>query len=328
MLNDKVGSVLVRDNPAKAGLDLTRDVEVVENGQTAFVELHHTEPLRSDKADIVVNFLEDVGIVDVDVLEVRVKEVAQNGHRTACFLMDKSWQLLGLLHFAENAFPTCHEDFHLGIQFASSLAFGHRTDDDAAVLGLDALYNLLQASPLGTTLDFRGDGNLVAKRREDKETSGEREVATQSRTFRRDGLLDDLHKHLLSLLQISLHAAVLGQFWQHGSLLEGVKVLAVALHLLEILGIGRELQTEVEVVEEGIVLVTDAYEAGIQSGHELPDLRQIHVAHGEGNTLFLLLILSQPLVLGQGNGDFFRLYVDVKFACYVHSFLQKKVTEL
>ena len=160
---------------------------------------------------------------------------------------------------------------------------------------------------------------------EDKETTREGEVASQSRPFRADGFLDDLHKHLLSLLQRGLHAAVLWQVGQNGSLLEGVEVLAVALYLLEVLGVGSELQSKVEVMQEGITLVTDINEAGIESGHELLDFRQVHVAHGVRDTLLFLLILCQSLVLGQRDGDLLRLYVDVKFACYVHLIqLQKK----
>ena len=316
--------MLVRNGLAETRLDLTGDIEVVEDGQAAFVELHHTSTLGRNKADVVVNLLINDFVVDINVREVRVKEVAKHGNRSACFLMDERRQLLGLLHFMKNAFPTSNKDFHLGIQLACSLTLSNCTDYYAAVLGFDAFDDLLQASSFGTTLDFGGDGNLVAKRREDKETTREGKVATQARAFRTDGLLDDLHKHLLPLLQIGLHAAVLGQVGQEGSLLEGIKVLAVALYLLEVFGIGRELQTEVEVMQEGIMLMTDAYEAGIEPGHELPDLRQVHVAHGKGNALFLFLILSQSLVFGQRDGNLLWLNVDIKFACYVHFVTYKK----
>ena len=76
-------------------------------------------------------------------------------------------------------------------------------------------------------------------------------------------------------------------------------------------------------MQEGIALVTDIDEAGIEAGHELPDFRQVHVAHGVGNALFLLLILRQALVLCQRYGDLLRLYVNVQFACYVHSSFEK-----
>ena len=115
-----------------------------------------------------------------------------------------------MLHLAENAFPSGNEHLHLGIQFARALSFSNGADDDAAVLWLDAFDDLLQACSLGAALDFRRDGNLVAKWRKDKETSGEGEVAGQSRSLCADGFLDNLHQHLLPLLQVCLYAAFLG----------------------------------------------------------------------------------------------------------------------
>ena len=116
--------------------------------------------------------------------------------------------------------------------------------------------------------------------------------------------------HLLALLQECLHAAVLGQLGLRRSFLEGIKVLAVALHLLEILGIRGKLCAHIQVVQEGIALVTYIDKTSIQSRHELAHLAQIDIPHGEGHTLLLLLILCQTLVLGQGNGDFLWLNVN------------------
>ena len=71
-------------------------------------------------------------------------------------------------------------------------------------------------------------------------------------------------------------------------------------------------------MQKGITLVTYIDKAGIESGHELLDFRQVHVAHRVRDTLLFLLILCQSLVLGQRDGDLLRLYVNIKFACYVH----------
>ena len=135
--------MLVRNCLAETGLDLTSDVEVVEDGQTAFIELHHVCTFWSDKADVVVHFLIDIGIVDVDILVAWVEEVAKHTYRSARFLINKCRQLLGLLDFAKNVFPTGNKDLHFSIQFTCALSFSHSTDNDAAVFRLDAFDDLL-----------------------------------------------------------------------------------------------------------------------------------------------------------------------------------------
>ena len=311
VLDDEVGSVFVGNGSSEARFDLPRHVEVVEDGQRSLIELHHVAAFGGDEVDVVVNLVIDFFVVDVDVLEARVEEVAQHADGTACLFIDKHGKVFCLLHFAQDSFPAAYEHLHFGIKLAGTLAFGYCADDDAAVLGLEALYYLLQACPLGTALDFRRDGNLVAEWFEDEETTGEREVARQARTLRADRLFDYLHQHLLPLLQRGLHAPVLWQVGEHGSLLEGIEVLAVALHLLEVLGIGSELETQIEIMQEGIMLVTDVHEASIKPRHELAHLGKVHVAHGIGDILLLFLELSQSLVFGQRDGDFLRLYVNV-----------------
>ena len=56
---------------------------------------------------------------------------------------------------------------------------------------------------------------------------------------------------------------------------------------------------------------TEAYinEAGIQSGHQLAHLAQVHVAYGERKVSLFALKFHQVLVFQQGDGNLFGLYI-------------------
>ena len=72
----------------------------------------------------------------------------------------------------------------------------------------------------------------------------------------------------------------------------------------------QELRTQIEVVDESILFVTDIDESRIQSGHDLADLAQIDISHRESGLALLLAELHQHLVLGQSDRDFSRGYID------------------
>ena len=77
MLDDEVGASFVVDGASEARFQLLGDVEVVEDGYIAFVELHDVSLFRSYHADIAVNLIEDLRVVDVDAVVSGVEEVAQ-----------------------------------------------------------------------------------------------------------------------------------------------------------------------------------------------------------------------------------------------------------
>ena len=74
---------------------------------------------------------------------------------------------------------------------------------------------------------------------------------------------------------------------------------AVALHLLEVLGIGVELITQIKIVQKGIAFIADIYEAGVEPRHELLHLSQVDVANREGSLARFVLVFHEPLVFKQ-----------------------------
>ena len=155
MLDDEIGTMLVVDNFSEARLDLLRDVEVVEDGHLARVALHNAHFLGSYERDVVSYFFVDVVVVHVNALIRRVEQVAQKSHSSSRFLEHQLWTLLCLLDFLDDFLPAASEHFQLSIEFSYTLAFGYGSDDDSAVLRLDAVDELFQAGSLFSAFDFR-----------------------------------------------------------------------------------------------------------------------------------------------------------------------------
>ena len=77
-----------------------------------------------------------------------------------------------------------------------------------------------------------------------------------------------------------------------------------------------ELGSQVEEVDESILLVAYIDEGGIESRHNLTNSTQIDVAHGESSLAFLLAQLDEHLILGESNGYFGRRNVDYQFLAH------------
>ena len=105
VLDDEVGAAFVGDGAAEERLDLFRDAKVVEDGELAGVELDDFFLFGSDEADVVVDALEDVLVVDVDVLERGVEDVAQQGDGAGRFLVDDEWGFRLGGHFEDVVLP-------------------------------------------------------------------------------------------------------------------------------------------------------------------------------------------------------------------------------
>jgi len=76
MLNNKVSAVFVVHGLAEARLNLFCDVEVVKDRYLAGIHLHDVCFFRCNKSYIVLYIFVNFLIVDVDVLERWIEEVA------------------------------------------------------------------------------------------------------------------------------------------------------------------------------------------------------------------------------------------------------------
>ena len=69
-------------------------------------------------------------------------------------------------------------------------------------------------------------------------------------------------------------------------------------------------------MQEGVALISDIHEAGVESRHNFPDFRQVDVAHRILLRTSFLLKFHETLVFQQGDGDVFLLDIDDNFACH------------
>ena len=272
VFDDEIGAVFVAHGATERGFDLTCDVEVVEDGQLALVELHALGALGSDERHVVAYLFVGALFVHPYVLEGGAEEVSQQAYGASALLIDEGGEVLGLLCLLQGVFPALDQYLHLLIQLGGFLAFGHCAYDDAAVLGLDAGDDGFQPVALGRRFDFCGDVDLILEGNQHEESARKRDLAGQSGSFGGDGLFDDLHQHFLSLRQRGLHAAVFGQVGQVLCFGVGEQVFAVGEDLLQIFGVGGEVGAQIEVVDKGVLLVAHVDKGRIQPWHELAHL--------------------------------------------------------
>lgn len=67
VLNNQVGTALVRDGFAERRLDLFGDTEIVVNGKLPFIQLHDVRPVGGDECHVVFDFVIHGLVVDVYV---------------------------------------------------------------------------------------------------------------------------------------------------------------------------------------------------------------------------------------------------------------------
>lgn len=217
---------------------------------------------------------------------------------------------------AHGGFPTTQQNFELLVELGYALTLGNCANDDAETFGFDALHELLETSTFGTAFDFCRHRDFVGKRHEHKETAGIREFAGEAWTFGGDGLFDNLHKHLISGFEHILNATV---FFENGSthtLLYGEWFFSgdkAAQHFCR----GIVGDAEIEIVEEGISLMSDTHETGVETWHDFSHPCQIDVANRKMFGLCFFLKLNEFLVFEQGNRNFFSVDIDDNFACHV-----------
>ena len=153
MLHDEVGAVGHGDRLAEARLDLLLDPEVLEDRLLAFVELDDLDLVGSDAADVAADLLVEHLVVDVDVREVRVEQVAQDG-RGAVEFADQLRRRLGGARVGDRRFPAGDQVLDVLVEFGYLLAVGYRTHDQSEALRLDAHGQALQALTLSELLIF------------------------------------------------------------------------------------------------------------------------------------------------------------------------------
>ena len=302
LLDHEAGAAGQRDLPSEGLLDLLVDAEGVEDAALALEHLHDVLLVRGVLLQELAHLLGQLVVVHVDGAEVLVQHIAQHGAGPVD-LAQHPLGGTGIAQVAVAGVPTSEQGLQVGVQLGHLLVLGVGADDEAEVGGLDAPHQPLQAVALLLVLDPAADADLVGEGHQHHVPARQRHFRGEARALGADGLLGDLHQHVLAgahhvgdlaaLVDVGLQRPVLQQRVLHRAVHRALGVLvAVAV-----------LGTEVEVVQEGVLLMPHVHEGGVEAGGHLAHPGQVHVAHGEAPLGLLAVQFGQQLVLQDRDGD-------------------------
>ena len=182
---------------------------------------------------------------------------------------------------------------------------GGRADDDAEILRKHRRRDALEALLLLRRTDLLRKEDLRREGDQHHVAAGERNVGRQARSLGRNGLLGHLHHDLLPHLEVVADLALLLHRRLELHALDAQAPLAGLLRGDEFLQ-RAELSAQVEVVDEGVLLVPYIDECRVEPRHDLTHLPEVDVPHGKPRLTLLLVELDEHLVLAQGDGDLGR----------------------
>ena len=100
------------------------------------------------------HLFEHLLIVDINVFVRWVEEIAEHCHHAARLLIDELWALCRFLYLFYSVLPTLYKDFHFCVKLCHAFSLCYRAHDDAYILGLNAVDELLQSGTLLAAFDL------------------------------------------------------------------------------------------------------------------------------------------------------------------------------
>ena len=164
-LDDQIGSLLHRDHLSERTLDLSRDLEMVEDRFLSLVQLYDFLLLRRDQGDILLRLLKDVPVIDMDVAERIVEQIPED---CGCLAVLGEEQLGRFVpgNLLPRTFPFLDQRLGLGNQNGRFLAFCRCAYDGAVVLGKNALYQRFKPFLLLFGGNLLGNAYFFCKRKQ------------------------------------------------------------------------------------------------------------------------------------------------------------------
>ena len=162
-LYHQVGALFHGHHLAEGALDLPRDLEMVEDGRLALVEMDDFLLFGKNQGNVVPDFLAGLGVVHMDSGERIVQQVPEDRSGLGV-LGEEQVHALVLGDDLPRAFPFLDEGLGLPYQHRGVLAFGCGTDDGPVVAREYALYQGLESFLFLVGGNFLGDVHLVGER--------------------------------------------------------------------------------------------------------------------------------------------------------------------
>ena len=104
-LDNEIGAVPVVDGLAKARFQLFGHIVVVENRQRAVIKFHDVLLLWCNQPKVVLDFLVDAAVIDVNAVVGRIEQVSEQCDCTAFLLKAYLWSLCRLLYLRDGFLP-------------------------------------------------------------------------------------------------------------------------------------------------------------------------------------------------------------------------------
>ena len=299
VFDDQIGAAFEDDGAPEELFDLFGDVELIEDGDVPLVHFDDLLGFGFDGRDIFFHLVEDLFVVHVDVGEGVVEQVAEDGGRAALFAQEQVGRL-SLLQGREDAFPFGDQADDVGLDVFGRFSFGGRTDNGTVVAGQDPFDDGLEASFLLVGSDLLRYVHLVGEGDQHQMASGDGDIAGDAGSLGRDRLFGNLDNDVLSAGE---YVGDFAFFTQIVLETEGgeIDLLMFSVDLLDDFVQGWECASEVEVVQEGILLVPDIDESGVQPSHHFMDSPEVDIADGERALGFLPVEFHELAVFQQGD---------------------------
>src|SRR5437588_1431239 len=273
VVEDEVAAGGKVDAPADRRLDLLLDAERLHERRPLLVADDPLDHVRRGLLQVADDAPVRTLVVDVRLLEVAGEEVADDAQRQLGLLVDQLRRLRGLRLGLDRAPEPLQED-EVALDVLLGSAFGRGADDDAALLHVETLEDVLEAVALGVVEAAR-HAEALSLRDEDDEPAGQGDLRRQPSALGLHGVLDGLHEDRLAARD------------------EVLDLAPVAL---------LELRADDLVdVEEAVLLETDLDECGLHPGQDVVDASEVDVARDRAALRPLEVDLGDPLV--QEDGD-------------------------
>ena len=319
VLDDEVGASFERYILGKQRLNLSRDVEVVEDGSLALIEFHNALLLGSNHSHIIYNLVVECLIVYADSAERAIERVADDGIGAAHLACQQCRCGLGL-DSVQGLLPTLDEGADVLLDVGIVVTHSGCADNHTVVLGQHLIYDCLQSFALLVGANLLRNGYLVGKGDENHISSCQRDIGGQTRTFGRYRLLGHLYKYRLTCGDHLVNLATLSDGlveFDGGETRVFLLGREVCHQSVERCKVGPQI----EIVDKRILLVTNIHKGGIQAGHNLAYPAQIDVANSETSLIALLVEFDKLFVLHKSNSGLARRYVNNKFPVHLSGFV-------
>ena len=230
--------------------DLLLDAERLHERRLLAVTDDALDHVRGCLLEIADDPLVRALVVDVRLLEVAGEEIADDAKRQLGLLVDEL-RRVRRLRLRLDRLPEPLEEDEVALDVLLGRAFGGGADDDAALLDVETLEDVLQPVAL-VVVEPAGDAETLALRDEHDEAAGQRDLRRQARALRLHRILDRLDEDRLAALDQVLDLA------------------AVALFDLR--------ADDLVDVEEAVLLEADLDERGLHARQDVVDLAEVDVA--------------------------------------------------